>query len=103
MARTVFGNHPRFIQTYFTTYPGYFFAGDGAHRYIIFTHWCPQEFLQRGEDPVALYLKSRNTLFLYCHGTINKVSHLKIFFRDKIKLSSKFYLRVTALSGSLET
>ena len=32
MARTVFGNHTRFIQTYLSNYPGYFFAGDGAHR-----------------------------------------------------------------------
>jgi acetyl-CoA synthetase len=30
--RTVFGDHPRFIQTYFTTYPGKYFTGDGARR-----------------------------------------------------------------------
>jgi len=30
--RTVFGDHPRFIQTYFTTYPGRYFTGDGARR-----------------------------------------------------------------------
>lgn len=32
MARTVFRNHERFKQTYFTTYPGYYFTGDGAKR-----------------------------------------------------------------------
>jgi acetyl-CoA synthetase len=30
--RTVFGDHQRFIQTYFTTYPGRYFTGDGARR-----------------------------------------------------------------------
>ena len=31
-ARTLYGDHQRFIDTYFTTYPGYYFAGDGARR-----------------------------------------------------------------------
>ncbi|HEX7340977.1 MAG TPA: acetate--CoA ligase [Rhodanobacteraceae bacterium] len=30
--RTVYGDHQRFIDTYFKTYPGYYFSGDGAHR-----------------------------------------------------------------------
>jgi acetyl-CoA synthetase len=30
--RTVFGDHERFIQTYFSTFPGYYFTGDGARR-----------------------------------------------------------------------
>ena len=30
--RTVFGDHERFRQTYFSTYPGYYFTGDGARR-----------------------------------------------------------------------
>ena len=30
--RTVFGNHQRLIDTYFSTYPGYYFTGDGARR-----------------------------------------------------------------------
>jgi acetyl-CoA synthetase len=32
MMRTVYGDHDRFVQTYFTTYPGYYFTGDGCHR-----------------------------------------------------------------------
>ena len=32
MMRTVFGDHERFIQTYFSTYPGLYFTGDGARR-----------------------------------------------------------------------
>lgn len=32
MARTVWGDHERFQQTYFTTFPGTFFTGDGAIR-----------------------------------------------------------------------
>lgn len=31
-ARTLYGDHQRFIDTYFSTYPGYYFAGDGARR-----------------------------------------------------------------------
>ncbi len=30
--RTVYGDHQRFIDTYFKTYPGYYFSGDGAKR-----------------------------------------------------------------------
>lgn len=30
--RTVFGDHQRLIDTYFSTYPGYYFTGDGAKR-----------------------------------------------------------------------
>ncbi len=30
--RTVYGDHDRFIQTYFSTYPGKYFTGDGARR-----------------------------------------------------------------------
>ncbi|MEC9250990.1 MAG: acetate--CoA ligase, partial [Pseudomonadota bacterium] len=30
--RTVYGDHQRFVDTYFSTYPGYYFAGDGARR-----------------------------------------------------------------------
>ncbi len=30
--RTVYGNHQRFHDTYFTLYPGYYFTGDGARR-----------------------------------------------------------------------
>ncbi|MCS7296973.1 MAG: acetate--CoA ligase [Bacteroidia bacterium] len=31
-ARTMWGDHQRFIQTYFQPYPGYYFTGDGAKR-----------------------------------------------------------------------
>jgi acetyl-CoA synthetase len=30
--RTVYGDHDRFIETYFKTYPGYYTTGDGARR-----------------------------------------------------------------------
>ena len=32
MARTLYGDHERFRSTYFTTYPGYYFTGDGCRR-----------------------------------------------------------------------
>ncbi len=31
-ARTIYGDHQRFVETYFKAYPGYYFAGDGARR-----------------------------------------------------------------------
>ncbi len=31
-ARTLYGDHGRFVQTYFSTYPGKYFSGDGARR-----------------------------------------------------------------------
>ncbi len=30
--RTVYGDHKRFVDTYFVTYPGYYFTGDGCRR-----------------------------------------------------------------------
>ena len=30
--RTIYGDHDRFIQTYFSQFPGYYFTGDGARR-----------------------------------------------------------------------
>ncbi len=30
--RTIYGDHQRMIDTYFSTYPGYYFTGDGARR-----------------------------------------------------------------------
>ncbi len=32
MMRTIFGDHDRFFQTYFSTFPGTYFTGDGARR-----------------------------------------------------------------------
>lgn len=34
MARSVYGDHERFKQTYFSTYKGYYFTGDGARRNV---------------------------------------------------------------------
>src|SRR5690606_21975646 len=31
-ARTVYGDHDRFVRTYFSQYPGRYFTGDGARR-----------------------------------------------------------------------
>lgn len=31
-ARTIYGDHERFVDTYFKHFPGYYFAGDGARR-----------------------------------------------------------------------
>ncbi|MCB9738646.1 MAG: acetate--CoA ligase [Deltaproteobacteria bacterium] len=32
MARTVWGDHERYVATYFATFPGYYFTGDGCRR-----------------------------------------------------------------------
>ncbi len=37
--RTVYGDHQRFIDTYFSTYPGMYFTGDGAKRDSNGTYW----------------------------------------------------------------
>lgn len=31
-ARTIYGDHQRFVETYFSQYPGYYFSGDGCKR-----------------------------------------------------------------------
>ena len=38
-ARTVWGDHARFVATYFETYPGYYFTGDGCRRDEDGYHW----------------------------------------------------------------
>jgi len=38
-ARTVWGDHPRFVATYFEAYPGYYFTGDGCRRDGDGYHW----------------------------------------------------------------
>lgn len=37
--RTVYGDHARFEETYFSTYPGYYFTGDGCRRDEHGNHW----------------------------------------------------------------
>ena len=32
MARTIYGNHKRFKDTYYSAFPGLYFTGDGAKR-----------------------------------------------------------------------
>ncbi|NWR77622.1 ACS2L synthetase, partial [Centropus unirufus] len=32
MAKTIYGDHQRFVDAYFKVYPGYYFTGDGAYR-----------------------------------------------------------------------
>ncbi|MEM0963139.1 MAG: acetate--CoA ligase [Bacteroidota bacterium] len=38
-ARTVYNNHDRFIKTYFTAYPGFYFTGDGCRRDADGDYW----------------------------------------------------------------
>ena len=37
--RTVYGDHQRFLETYFQQYPGYFFTGDGCYRDADGDYW----------------------------------------------------------------
>jgi len=37
--RTIYGDHDRFVDTYFKTYPGYYFSGDGAKRDADGDYW----------------------------------------------------------------
>jgi len=39
MARTVWGDHPRYVSTYFSTFPGFYFTGDGCRRDGDGYHW----------------------------------------------------------------
>lgn len=38
-ARTVWGDHARYVATYFSTFPGYYFTGDGCRRDEHGYHW----------------------------------------------------------------
>ncbi len=38
-ARTIFGDHGRFVETYFATYPGYYLTGDGCRRDANGNYW----------------------------------------------------------------
>jgi len=37
--RSIYGDHQRFVDTYFKTYPGYYFSGDGARRDADGDYW----------------------------------------------------------------
>jgi acetyl-CoA synthetase len=37
--RTIYGDHPRFIETYFSTFKGYYFSSDGARRDADGDYW----------------------------------------------------------------
>ena len=39
MMRTIFGDHERFVQTYFSSYKGFYFTGDGARRDEDGSYW----------------------------------------------------------------
>ena len=39
MMRTLYGDHERFKQAYFSMYPGYYFSGDGARRDVDGDYW----------------------------------------------------------------
>jgi acetyl-CoA synthetase len=39
IARTVWGDHDRYVATYFSTYPPYYFTGDGCRRDEDGYHW----------------------------------------------------------------
>ena len=39
MARTVYGDHDRYVATYFATFPGWYFTGDGCRRDADGYHW----------------------------------------------------------------
>src|SRR3546814_13066298 len=39
--RTVYGDHERFIQTYFSTFKGLYFSGDGCRRAAAGYDWTP--------------------------------------------------------------
>jgi acetyl-CoA synthetase len=39
MARTIWDDHSRFVKTYFSTYPGLYFTGDGARRDYNSYYW----------------------------------------------------------------
>jgi acetyl-CoA synthetase len=39
MMRTVYGDHKRFVETYFSTYPGTYFTGDGCRRDADGDYW----------------------------------------------------------------
>jgi len=39
MARTVYGDHERYLQTYFSTYKGFYFTGDGCRRDADGDYW----------------------------------------------------------------
>jgi acetyl-CoA synthetase len=38
-ARSLYGNHDRLIETYYSQYSGYYFTGDGAHRDVDGYYW----------------------------------------------------------------
>src|SRR3546814_8259263 len=58
--RTVWGDHERFFQTYFATYPGYYFSGDGCRRDADGDYWITGRVDDVIKDRKSTRLNSRH-------------------------------------------
>lgn len=52
MARTIYGDHKRYLENYFKPYPGYYFTGDGARRDSDGYYWIKGRV--DGQSPVPM-------------------------------------------------
>jgi acyl-CoA synthetase (AMP-forming)/AMP-acid ligase II len=68
MARTVFGDHSRYIETYLSAYKGYYFTGDGVNRDEDGYYWITGRV--DGEcDGLSFYALDFDT-FDRCHSQV---------------------------------
>lgn len=63
-ARTLYGNHARFIDVYFKPYPGYYFSGDGCEIKENGYHWITGRVVRKDFFFVLSHTKKNFLFFL---------------------------------------
>lgn len=96
MMRTLYGDHERFIQTYMSMYPGYYFTGDGARRDEDGDYWIT------GRVDDVLNVSGHRIGTAEVEGAIGKADHVAeaavVGFPHDIK-GQGIYAYVTLMAG----
>jgi len=98
--RTVFGNHKRFVETYFSDFKGYYFSGDGCRRDSDGYYWITG----RVDDVINVSGHRMGTAeiesALVAHPKVSESA--VVGFPHKIK-GQGIYAYVTLMSGEIST
>lgn len=96
MMRTLYGDHDRFMQTYLSMYPGYYFTGDGARRDSDGDYWIT------GRVDDVLNVSGHRIGTAEVEGAIGKAEHVAeaavVGFPHDIK-GQGIYAYVTLMAG----
>tara|TARA_X000001036_G_scaffold348575_1_gene328938 strand:- start:136 stop:657 length:522 start_codon:yes stop_codon:yes gene_type:complete len=95
--RSIYGDHKRFVETYFSQFPGYYFTGDGARRDVDGYYWIT------GRVDDVLNISGHRIGTAEVEGAIGKARHVAeaavVGYPHDIK-GQGIYAFVTLMTGS---